>query len=203
VSVHPSDGRTAAIAAVSSIVPVDPLEAEHQASTIQWIHDGAAIWRTAKPDVPPQHLVSYFAVVDRPAMQVLLVDHRLAGLWLPTGGHVEPEEDPWQTVVREATEELAIEAVPLPGLSSNPLMVTQTATVGSGVHTDVSLWYVLEGRTDMSISPDPGEFVEARWWPIWTAAVMVRTDPHLSRFQGKFQRELRDHDESNGRREAQ
>lgn len=33
-------------------------------------------------------------------------------MWLPPGGHVEPGEDPWQTVVRECREELHIDAVP-------------------------------------------------------------------------------------------
>ena len=36
-----------------------------------------------KPDVPPKHLVSYFALVDDRRGKVLLVDHKLAGLWLP------------------------------------------------------------------------------------------------------------------------
>ena len=43
-----------------------------------------------KPDVPPKHLVSYFALVDERRGKLLLVDHKLAGLWLPSGGHVEP-----------------------------------------------------------------------------------------------------------------
>ena len=41
---------------------------------------------------------------------MLLVDHRNAKLWLPTGGHVERDEHPWRTVEREAAEEPGIEA---------------------------------------------------------------------------------------------
>jgi 8-oxo-dGTP pyrophosphatase MutT (NUDIX family) len=39
--------------------------------------------------------------------------HRL-GLWLPPGGHIEPNEDPVQAVVREVLEEtgIAVEVVP-------------------------------------------------------------------------------------------
>jgi hypothetical protein len=37
-------------------------------------------------------------LVDRPAGSVLLCDHRLSGLWLPTGGPVEPGEHPLGTV---------------------------------------------------------------------------------------------------------
>jgi 8-oxo-dGTP pyrophosphatase MutT (NUDIX family) len=39
---------------------------------------------------------------------VLLVDHKNARLWLPTGGHVEEGEDPRATVVRELKEELGL-----------------------------------------------------------------------------------------------
>ena len=37
---------------------------------------------------PPKHLVSSFALVDHD--HIILVDHKYAERWLPTGGHVEP-----------------------------------------------------------------------------------------------------------------
>lgn len=36
--------------------------------------------------------------------------HRKLSMWLPAGGHVEPNEDPVQAVLREVTEEFAVEA---------------------------------------------------------------------------------------------
>jgi 8-oxo-dGTP diphosphatase len=65
---------------VAAIEPVDHLEREHRDATIEWIRSGAPIFRTKKPDVPPKHLVSYFAVVDEQRGKLLLVDHKLAGL---------------------------------------------------------------------------------------------------------------------------
>ncbi|WP_211329500.1 NUDIX domain-containing protein [Thermobifida halotolerans] len=44
--------------------------------------------------------------------ELLLVARRRAGLRPPAGGHVEPGEDPWDTVVRECAEELALTARP-------------------------------------------------------------------------------------------
>ncbi|MGV9748387.1 NUDIX domain-containing protein [Rhodococcus zopfii] len=38
------------------------------------------------------------------------MDHIGAGLWLPTGGHVEPGEHPLDTAIRETREELGIDA---------------------------------------------------------------------------------------------
>jgi 8-oxo-dGTP diphosphatase len=187
-------GRHAAYDAVSSIRPFDQQESTDRESTLAWIASGAQIFRTAKPDVPAQHLVAYFALVDPAARSMLLVDHRNAGLWLPTGGHVEPDEDPAATVTREAREELAIDAVLHRGLSSNPLFVTETTTVGEDRgHVDVSLWYVLEGQVGQPLQPDAGEFVDTRWWSfadIMDTAAAPRLDPQLPRFITKLTGEL-------------
>ena len=86
---------------VAAIDPIDALERMHRDSTIEWIRSGAPIFRIKKPDVPSKHLVSYFALFDEQCGKLLLVDHKSAGLWLPGGGHVEPDEAPDATVVRE------------------------------------------------------------------------------------------------------
>ena len=38
------------------------------------------------------------------------MDHKKAELWLPSGGHVEIDEDPTDTVTRECMEELSVAA---------------------------------------------------------------------------------------------
>jgi 8-oxo-dGTP pyrophosphatase MutT (NUDIX family) len=184
-------GRHAAYDAVSAIRSFDEQEVIDREAALEWIASGVQIFRTAKPDVPPKHLVAYFALVDRDARSVLLVDHRNAGLWLPTGGHVEPDEDAAVTVNREAREELGIDAVLQAGLSSNPLFVTQTTTVGTDHgHVDVSLWYVLEGQVAQPLEPDSGEFAATRWWPFADIAAEPRVDPQLPRFITKLTNEL-------------
>lgn len=108
---------------------------------LSWIDSGVELCRLEKPAVPPKRLLSYFAVVDNE--HILLVDHINVELWLPTGGHVEPGEHPGITVLREAKEELSMEA---DFLHDKPLFLTVTETVG---HIDVSIWYTLRGgRTD-------------------------------------------------------
>ena len=126
---------------VTSITPLDNEEKAHIADVLKWLASGAEIFRLKKPDVPQKHLVSYFVLFDSIANKVLLVDHIKAGLWLPTGGHVEPNEKPVSTVIREAHEELGIEANLF---SPSPLFLTVTQTVGiTKGHTDVSLWFLL------------------------------------------------------------
>jgi len=167
---------------VAAIEPLDELEREHRDSTIEWIRSGAPIFRTGKPDIPPKHLVSYFALVDQRRGQVLLVDHKLAGLWLPSGGHVESGEDPHATVIREIAEELKLAA---DFMQPDPLFITVTRTLGHGDHTDVSLWYLLRGDSSRAIEFDRGEFHGVRWFG-FDEIPFERSDPHMRRFIAKL-----------------
>lgn len=166
---------------LSSIRPCDSIEAQHLATALQWIDSGDELCRVAKPATPPQHLVSYFACTD--GSRLLLVDHRNAQLWLPTGGHVEPSEHPRMTVQREASEELGIEAR---FRFDSPIMLTITETQGVSVrHTDVSLWYVLTLDADAVLRPDLAEFNDVRWFS-FDDVPYVRADPHMKRFVSKL-----------------
>lgn len=182
-------------ALVAALSPCDALEAEHQATTLAWIDSGAALFRTAPPDVPPMHLVSYFVPFDARTGSVLLAAHRKSGLDLPPGGHCEPGESPWQTACRECVEELGIPAVDLPEVGPRPLLLSVTQTRGDlpGQHTDVSLWYVLAVEADdPSLRPDPREFAGVRWLTLdaLLAEPIARFDPHMHRFARKLRRAL-------------
>ena len=173
---------------VRSIQPYDSLEADHRDTTLSWIASGAPLCRIEKPDVPPRHLVSYFVVLDPEADAVLLVNHRLAGLWLPPGGHVEPHEHPRVTVVREADEELGLHARFFTMLGDNPFFVSVTTTRGIGQHTDVSLWYVIEGSRHKELAYDDREFGGYQWFDINQVLEMdsAELDPHMHRFLHKL-----------------
>lgn len=165
---------------IAGIAPVDDRETGDIAETLDWIDSGAPLFRTAPPDVPPMHLVSYFALLD--GDHILLVDHRKAGLWLPSGGHVEPDEHPADTVRREIQEELSVEA---DFIHPQPLFLTVQHTVGASQHTDVSLWFALRGDRSKTYDFDPGEFHAIRWFPM-TDIPHGRSEPHLSRFIDKL-----------------
>jgi len=166
---------------VVSIEPLDELERTHQRDALAWIDSGAPLCRTAKPAIPPKHLVSYFAVVD--GDNILLVDHKRAQLWLPPGGHVEPGEHPRETVMRELFEEL--EVVPKHEIAE-PLMVTCTTTVGlTAGHIDVSLWYVVRADGTSSVEFDREEFAGVQWFE-FADVPLQRSDPHIGRFLAKL-----------------
>lgn len=185
-----TDGPRAQVRTLlAALVPHDDLEAEHRRDALAWIDSGAPIFRTAKPATPPKHLVSYCLLVDAEAEAALLVDHRDARRWLPTGGHVDVDEHPATTARREMAEELGIEPPFHPATGSAPLFVTVTETAGrSARHTDVSLWFVFAARASEPITPDPREFAGARWWPFDQVGAdpEVPFEPHLCRALDKL-----------------
>lgn len=166
---------------VELIEPLDAIELASKIDVLMWIDSGVELCRLEKPAIPPKHLVSYFAVID--GEYILLVDHINAQLWLPTGGHVEPGEHPSATVLREAKEELSIDAE---FLHDQPLFVTTTETVGKTAgHTDVSIWYVLRGDRTTELVFDTSEFHGIRWFHK-DDVPLDRTDKHMERFLKKL-----------------
>jgi 8-oxo-dGTP diphosphatase len=165
--------------------PTDDLGQEHSRNALSWLAKTDDIFRRVKPLTPSPHLVSYFLLVDRPTGSVLLCDHRLSGLWLPTGGHVEPGEHPLDTVRREAVEELGVTAQLDAAFGDKPFFLTMTETVGAPAmrHVDVSLWFALVGRAGQLLYPDQREFTRVRWWTVaeLRQVGLDRFEPHLLR----------------------
>ena len=140
---------------VRSIEPLDDLETEHQRDAIEWIESGAELCRQVKPATPPS--ISYPILCLRTTITSLLVEHRNAGLWLPTGGHVEPDERPSETARREAKEELGdrtpafLREADIHHLNGNCWKDTRDTT-------DISLWYVVVYPRTEELHFDQTEF---------------------------------------------
>ncbi|MFN7038017.1 MAG: NUDIX hydrolase [Alphaproteobacteria bacterium] len=168
---------------ISNIVPYDELEKEHITDTLSWIETGVPIFRIEKPDTPNKHLVSYFVLFNQNNKKILLVDHKKALLWLPSGGHFEPDEDPKEAARRECFEELQIEA---DFWIEDPIFLTSATTVGvTAGHTDVSLWYVLKGDSNLSYKFDREEFNDVKWFR-FEEIPYGKSDPHMHRFIEKL-----------------
>jgi 8-oxo-dGTP diphosphatase len=177
-------------ALAAGIEPHDELEERDRADVLAWMAGtGDLFRRVSRPVAPVRHLVSYFVVTDPDTGRILLGDHLRSGLWLPSGGHVEPGESPVETVRRECVEELAIGARFHDVTGERPLLVTVADTVGTtDVHTDVSLWFCLATSETEELTPDPGEYRSVRWWSRDEIARADRRsfDPHLGRFLDKL-----------------
>jgi 8-oxo-dGTP pyrophosphatase MutT (NUDIX family) len=178
-----NEARCAVLDLVGSLVPVDETEREHRDLVLDWLRGDQPIYRTA-PDVPDRHLVSYFVVLDPAYRELLLVAHRKAGRWLPTGGHLHENEHPWRTVERECAEELRLVATPIDELGRRPLFLTANRTRGARPHTDVSLWFVITAGKDSVSWFDESEFGGVRWFT--PAAVRAEPIEHLDRHMHRF-----------------
>lgn len=177
---------------VTSIEPWDNLEAKHIADVSTWINSGSQIFRIAKPDNPPKHLVSYFVPYDSSRDTLMLIDHTKANAWLSPGGHIEQDEDPISTVIREADEELGVEAKFDTVFGRDPLFVTVNTTKPPDSHVDVSIWYVVGVDSSQALTVDEREMRSYRWFtPSQILQMDIRQlDINMHRFIKKMQSRL-------------
>jgi 8-oxo-dGTP pyrophosphatase MutT (NUDIX family) len=120
----------------------------------------------------PEH-VTASAVVAGPRGTVLHV-HKLLGIWLQPGGHVEAGEAPWEAARREAQEETGLTLAPPPG---GPRLLHVDVHSGARGHVHLDLRYLLLGP-DADPAPPAGESPDVRWFT-WDEAMAVADDALL------------------------
>jgi 8-oxo-dGTP diphosphatase len=179
-----TDDREPLSTLIGAISPVDALEAEHRSDALDWLRSGAEIYRRVKPATPPKHLIVYAAIVDPAARQCFLISHRKSGLWLPTGGHVDPGEPPLAAARRELREEAGVD---LPLIAEHPLFISIGITAGDTVqqHTDVALWYGFAGEAGDRFEVDPEEATGGAWFDVPQLAGLA-CEPQATRFMRKL-----------------
>ena len=121
--------------------------------------------------------VSGFVVDDR---RTLLHWHRKNGMWLPPGGHIDPDEDPVQAVVREVREETGIacevaqHVAPLsfeaPAQIAPPYAILME-DIAEGPHQHIDLVYFLRPAAGVPASPREGF--------VWVGEEQLRTGDAL------------------------
>jgi len=112
--------------------------------------------------------IRHFTVTTFVSMDgaTLLHWHRKVGLWLPPGGHIEPNEDPMQAACREALEETGFSVQILPTSTrfayDDPPQLSPPATImvepirsfgGEDAHHHVDMIYF--SRPTNGDRPDP------------------------------------------------
>jgi ADP-ribose pyrophosphatase YjhB (NUDIX family) len=131
--------------------------------------------KTSRHMIPSHFTASGVVVQDG---HILLVNHKRIGAWVPPGGHVEPDELPEETVVREILEETGVEVEiisdPMPKAADGdpdaffllrPLFVQAVVAVEKGErYYHIDLAYLCRpkqtGLPPLSCSP---EVKESRW----------------------------------------
>jgi 8-oxo-dGTP pyrophosphatase MutT (NUDIX family) len=157
------------LAAVRGRTPVD---AREQMSIERFVTEFERLEHPFSEDADPVHVTgSAFVVGPR---GVILHRHRILGIWVQPGGHVDVGETPWDASRRETSEETGL-AVEHPG--GVPTMVHVDVHPGPRGHTHLDLRYLLDGG-DADPKPPPEESQEVAWFS-WEQALEI-TEPDMA-----------------------
>lgn len=124
-------------------------------------------------DADPTHVTASGIVVSERG--VLLHRHRILGLWLQPGGHLDPGELPAEAARREVAEETGLQATHT-GPGGSPLMIHLYVGPGGRGHTHLDLRYLLAAPADEPHPPE-GESPDVAWFD-WDGAMAI-ADPGL------------------------
>ena len=150
-----------------ALSPVDERERLSIAQTLQRLTWPGDPW---DEHANSHHITSSAFVVS--ARGVILHEHKLLGIWVQPGGHVDAGETPEEACVRETMEETGLIA-----RHHEPASVFHVDVhPGPNGHTHYDLRYVLVSEpTDPS--PSPGESPEVYWFDYPSA--LARCEPAL------------------------
>jgi 8-oxo-dGTP pyrophosphatase MutT (NUDIX family) len=155
------------LAEVRQVVPADEHEAAHVELTID------ALERLARPfdeHAQADHVTASAFVVS--PLGVVLHRHRLLGIWIQPGGHVDPGENPRDGALRETFEETGLRTTHL----EPPVLVHVHVHPGPRGHRHFDCRWLLEA-TDTTLSPGASESHELGWF--LPEAALARCEPEL------------------------
>lgn len=141
--------------------PVDEREAE---SVRRFLELAPTLERPFDEDADPVHITgSSIIVSDR---GVILHKHKRLGIWLQTGGHVDPGETPAEAAVRESCEETGLAVT----LVADEIIHVDVHPGPRG-HTHLDLRYLCTAPPD---DPSPGEDESPdTFWFGWDEAIRI------------------------------
>lgn len=107
------------------------------------------------------HFCAFIVPIHRPSESVYIGHHIKADIWIPPGGHIEPDEDPVETVIREAGEEIQY----TPDHAQIRLFDFTIVPIDGrpDCKTHYNLWYLIDMPEKVEFKYDTREFYQAGW----------------------------------------
>jgi 8-oxo-dGTP pyrophosphatase MutT (NUDIX family) len=151
------------------LVDVEAVD-EREAGSIEALRDRLT-WGADPSDerADPRHVTASAFVVS--SRGIVLHRHRILGIWVQPGGHIDPGETPLEAATREVLEETGLVTRPL-----SPAVVHVDCHQGPRGHTHYDLRYLLMSDP-VDPSPPAGESQEVFWFSFDDA--MERAEPAL------------------------
>ena len=169
--------------------PDDPLEAVHRLAMAQLLSSAEAAF--SRGHFVPGHFTASCFIIDDGG-RLLLHHHRRLDRWLQMGGHVEGDETPGATALREGSEESGLNDLALFGGAIFDLDVHSIpAARGEPAHDHFDVRYLARTSHPEAITIDRAESNELAWFGLDRAAALMHGDESL-RVIGKIERLLRE-----------
>lgn len=161
-----ADPRVARVRAqIAALSALDARTASSRAFALERI---AALPAPFDEHADPTHVTASAIVAG--GQGVLLHRHKVLGLWLQPGGHVEPGEEPEDAARREVAEETGLAA-------DHPAAGAQLVHIdvhpGPRGHTHLDLRYLV--HADGAPNPPAGESQDVAWFS-WSRALELADD---------------------------
>ena len=163
----PRDSREAVSMAAlrDAVVEFEPVTSREIRSRDRFLLELDRLPHPFNQDADPVHVTGSAIVIG--TRGTVLHRHKRLGIWLQPGGHINPDEEPWEAAARETREETGLAVV---HIADSPYLV-HLDVHSAGEHFHLDLRYLLVS-SDADPAPPPGESQEVSWFS-WKAALAV------------------------------
>lgn len=128
-----------------------------------------------KKDNIDSHFCVFFLPVDIRSKMIYLCHHKKADDWIPPGGHIDENELPVQTVIRECKEELSI-TISEKQIEFFNISVKQIENQKHPCKTHYDLWYLISVHKQL-FNYIKKEYYNARWVAVSDAKKYIKKNP--------------------------
>jgi 8-oxo-dGTP pyrophosphatase MutT (NUDIX family) len=125
-----------------------------------------------RPENPTHHFGAFAVPIHKPTKQILLVHHKKANSWIPPGGHLEKDEEPITTVIREFQEELNYQ-INTNQIKLFDISIKHVQNPGEKCQVHYDLWYVVTMNKPNNFTFDKKEFYAIKWVPFSAISSLV------------------------------
>jgi 8-oxo-dGTP pyrophosphatase MutT (NUDIX family) len=158
---------------LGAYAPADALESQHQRSIIDLLSGPGDPF--SRNHFIPGHITASCFIVN--GDRLLLHHHRRLGRWLQMGGHVEPDETPAETALREGAEESGLPDLELLSVGFVDLDVHAIpAGKGEPDHRHFDVRFLARTAVPDSISIDRTESNDLVWVALHRAAALMNEE---------------------------